>query len=357
MPQSGIVGPYRVVAPIAGRVHRAEHHRIGRAVALKRLGDPRTAGRDLAREGRLINTMSHENVVLVTDMVQDADGELFMVMELLPGTDLERLLRRQGPPPLHRAVPIALQICQGLEAVHRAGVVHGNIRPEHVCIWHDRVKLVGFGAAAPVGGGLAQGADVLALGQLLEALFVSRQGMPAALDQLVRGCLAPEPARRPSVAALVEQLEEARRATAAARAEMEPRASADRPTRPGRRIWLVLALLATLVAAGLVRISGSPGAMGAAVVNRPPAAGGSQTVRPRLARVVLRSEPAGATVFRRGDLAVSLGRTPLELWLPNPGDVVEFVFHRDGYTNASAAVVVRDETHVGIEMEPEHADR
>jgi len=356
VPRSGIVGQYRVVAPIAGRVHRAEHRRIGRAVALKWLGDPRTASRDLAREGQLVNTISHENVVLVTDMVQGADGELFMVMELLLGTDLRRLLRREGPPPLHRAVPIALQICRGLEAVHRAGVVHGNIGPEHVCLSRDRVKLVGFGAAAP-DGGLARSEDVLALGRVLEALFVSRQGMPAALDQLVRGCLAPEPARRPAVAALVEQLEEAKRATASARDKIE-RTVVSRPARPGQRIWLALvALLVTLAAAGLLLAGGSPGASEAAVSNRAPGARVSRPGRPWLARVVLRSDPAGATVFRSGDLAVSLGRTPLELWLPNPGDVVEFVFHRDGYSNASAAVVVRDETHVGVEMEPEHANR
>jgi serine/threonine protein kinase len=139
-PSSLFAGKYRLVEPIGaggvGTVWRAEHVLLHRAVAVKRIvlhrGDPMLVERFL-REARIAAAIRHPNVVDVIDFGQTDDGQPFMVMELLEG---ESLLERVAPgrPPLatDQIVDIASQALLGLEAVHRVGIVHLDLKPGNI---------------------------------------------------------------------------------------------------------------------------------------------------------------------------------------------------------------------------------
>ena len=76
------------------------------------------------------------------------DGRVFLVMELLEGVSLSELVER-GPMRIERALPIARQVCQALEAAHARGVIHRDLKPENVFICRKRdadfVKVLDFG--------------------------------------------------------------------------------------------------------------------------------------------------------------------------------------------------------------------
>src|SRR5688500_12389426 len=73
----------------------------------------------------------------------DDEGGVFMAMELLPGRDLAKLIRDEGPLPIGRVVRIARQIAGALEAVHAKGIVHRDLKPENVFLDdQDAVKIL-----------------------------------------------------------------------------------------------------------------------------------------------------------------------------------------------------------------------
>ncbi|MCC7000351.1 MAG: protein kinase [Deltaproteobacteria bacterium] len=154
-----VVGSYRLVSLLGeggmGLVYLAEHTRLGRKVALKMLR-PEMA-RDVAMvrrffaEARAVNKILHPNIVEVTDFVEDARGDNYIIMELLAGVSLDKVIA-QGVPPLSRSLPIAIQIASALGAVHDAGIVHRDLKPENVFLrertnQHDVVTLLDFGIA------------------------------------------------------------------------------------------------------------------------------------------------------------------------------------------------------------------
>ncbi|MBI5481327.1 MAG: protein kinase [Deltaproteobacteria bacterium] len=155
-----VLGSYRLLALIGrggmGRVYLAEHVKLGRKVALKLLKPEYAAKRDSVRrffqEARAVNTIRHRNIVDITDFVELPDSRTFIIMELLAGSNLGELVRREGPLPLHRSLGILLQVCDALEAAHREGIVHRDLKPDNVFILNtegerDAVKLLDFGVA------------------------------------------------------------------------------------------------------------------------------------------------------------------------------------------------------------------
>jgi serine/threonine-protein kinase len=91
--------------------------------------------------------ITHVNVVRVHDF-GEADGSRFLTMEYVPGTTLRELLDRKGGLDLTPALQIAKQMCRGLAAVHRAGIVHGDLKPQNVMVMGSGVvKLMDFGVA------------------------------------------------------------------------------------------------------------------------------------------------------------------------------------------------------------------
>ncbi len=154
------LGDYRIERMIGeggmGRVYLAEHMLLGRKVAIKKLRSEFSGNREAVRrffgEARAVNRIAHENIIEITDFVEDAEQGSYYIMELLDGRTLEACYETSGPFPLRRAVPIAIQIASALNAVHKAGIVHRDLKPENVFLTRrqdgtDLVKLLDFGVA------------------------------------------------------------------------------------------------------------------------------------------------------------------------------------------------------------------
>jgi hypothetical protein len=148
-----ILGPYEVLEVAGtggmGEVYKARDVRLRRIVALKVLSrdleeDPASRQR-LAREARAIAALNHPNICAIHD-VGEHEGHDFLVMEFLDGQTLEQRLAK-GPLPVEEALAVAMQIAGALEAAHRAGVVHRDVKPSNVMLTRGGVKLLDFGIA------------------------------------------------------------------------------------------------------------------------------------------------------------------------------------------------------------------
>lgn len=135
-----------------GQVFRGFHLRLECDVAVKVL-DPglqlRADSQErLLREGAVLASIRHENIVQVHHCATTDDGKVFVVMELLEGETLRQLCRRVGKLDALAVVKIGLQICRALERAHEAGVIHRDITPSNVMVLHDPaglVKVIDFG--------------------------------------------------------------------------------------------------------------------------------------------------------------------------------------------------------------------
>ena len=87
------------------------------------------------------------SVGLAIHGIEEADGQPFLVLELVPGEDLAERLKR-GPLPLDEALRIARQIAEALEEAHEKGIVHRDLKPANVKLTPDgKVKVLDFGLA------------------------------------------------------------------------------------------------------------------------------------------------------------------------------------------------------------------
>src|ERR1051325_5243426 len=154
-----IRGRYEILKKIGeggmGTVYLAEQVSVGRKVALKLLqgayaSDDEFIGR-FRREARLAASLNHRNIVTIYDFDQSDDETLFIAMEYLQGARLSDVIRRDGPLDVGRAVRLGLQIANGLDAAHRLGVIHRDIKPDNIMVIGDRgseeIKLMDFGIA------------------------------------------------------------------------------------------------------------------------------------------------------------------------------------------------------------------
>jgi YVTN family beta-propeller protein len=115
-----------------GAVYRAFDVRLGRPVALKLLVAGAAPER-LLRESQLAARLDHPNVIPIYEAGHQ-DGRLFIAMRYVAGGDLETLLRREGALPPARSVAIAAQIADALDAAHRRGLVHRDVKPSIVLL-------------------------------------------------------------------------------------------------------------------------------------------------------------------------------------------------------------------------------
>ena len=139
-----------------GTVWLATDERLHRPVAIKQLvlagastdGERLAARARLRSEARLTARVTHPGTVRIYDLVEEA-GEPWIVMEALPGRTLEAALRDQGPRSVGQVTGLGLWLLEVLEATHRAGVVHRDVKPSNVQLCGGvRVVLTDFGIAA-----------------------------------------------------------------------------------------------------------------------------------------------------------------------------------------------------------------
>src|SRR3990172_10021412 len=153
------LGPYDVVSPLGaggmGEVYRARDTKLGRNVAIKILppelvDDPGRLAR-FRREAHVLATLNHPRIASIYGF-EEAEGQPFLVMELVEGEDLSRRLSR-GRIPLDKAIEIARQTAEALEAAHEKGIVHRDLKPGNIVIREDgQVKVLDFGLAKAFAG-------------------------------------------------------------------------------------------------------------------------------------------------------------------------------------------------------------
>ena len=133
-------------------IYRGHDTRMDRVVAVKVLRevystDPKFVTR-FQREAKAASALQHPNIVQVYDYGQ-SDGNYFIVMELIEGTDLRRYLRSRGILAVDRAIIIAHDVALGLGAAHRRGIVHRDVKPQNILVGRDgSIKLTDFGIAS-----------------------------------------------------------------------------------------------------------------------------------------------------------------------------------------------------------------
>jgi serine/threonine-protein kinase len=156
-----VAGRYRVIGFIGaggmGAVYRAEHVHMRKAVALKVLhreflGVDEVVAR-FEREAIAAARIEHPNVVAASDFGKLDDGSFYLVLEFVDGTSLRSLLEKGGALPNLRTLSIVRQTLLALQAAHRAGVVHRDLKPDNVMLvtapnGSDRVKVLDFGIAS-----------------------------------------------------------------------------------------------------------------------------------------------------------------------------------------------------------------
>lgn len=146
------IGRYEILETLSedptGRVYKAVDPSRHRTVAIKVLRRELAADEQRAerfhREAGAVALIDHPNVVRILE--QDRDGDRwFFVMEYLPGSSLEAVLRRRRLS-LHEAFAVFAAACRGLEAAHRQGVTHRDLNPRNILVSDDleQVKLADF---------------------------------------------------------------------------------------------------------------------------------------------------------------------------------------------------------------------
>ena len=134
-----------------GNVYVAQDTKLDRRVALKIPRQDISASADrldmLRREARAAAALNHPNIVHIYS-VEEADGIVFLTMELVQGRTLGDLLKDGAPLALPRALAFAAQIAEGLASAHAAGILHRDLKPGNVMITDDdRAKILDFGVA------------------------------------------------------------------------------------------------------------------------------------------------------------------------------------------------------------------
>jgi serine/threonine protein kinase len=144
------IGRFRVLRTLGeggmGVVYAAHDDRLDRPIAIKMMRASDAMARErLLREARAAAKLSHANICRLYE-IGEADGELFIAMELLEGESLASRLVR-GPMTVTAAATISLSILDALSALHAAGLVHRDLKPSNIFLTPDGVKLLDFGLA------------------------------------------------------------------------------------------------------------------------------------------------------------------------------------------------------------------
>lgn len=159
-PDCVIRGKYKVLEKIGeggmATVYRAHHQLLDEPRALKVIRSDLARDEQFVRrfknEAIITRKLQHPNAVRVDDLDIAEDGRPFIAMELVEGEGLKSLILRVGPLSFSQVVEIALQVCEALEAAHKLGLIHRDIKPDNIVLVPRRdsnplVKILDFGIA------------------------------------------------------------------------------------------------------------------------------------------------------------------------------------------------------------------
>ncbi|MDQ1239386.1 MAG: eukaryotic-like serine/threonine-protein kinase [Thermodesulfobacteriota bacterium] len=154
------IGKYTITDVVAeggwSIVYKGFHSVLKLPVAIKMLKhniaiDPEMS-RKFENEAEIIAGLNHENIVRVYD-IEHMYRTIFIVMEYLDGVTLKHILENRLPMHIPEMLRVLVQICEGLGYAHAKGLVHQDVKPGNVFVHAgERVKIVDFGLASPVGG-------------------------------------------------------------------------------------------------------------------------------------------------------------------------------------------------------------
>jgi serine/threonine protein kinase len=138
-----------------GEVYRARHVRLPREVAIKvlkaELAADAAAVARFNQEAKSAAQISSERVAAVHDFGETSEGLVYLAMDYVPGVALRRILEEESPLSPARVATVVGQVADGLEAAHRLGIVHRDIKPDNIMVVRDgeewRCKVVDFGIA------------------------------------------------------------------------------------------------------------------------------------------------------------------------------------------------------------------
>jgi hypothetical protein len=132
-----------------GEVYRARDTRLDRTVALKvlpaSLTHHATSRERMEREARAASNLNHPHICVLHDIGEDR-GIVYLVMEYLEGESLAARLKR-GPLPIAEALGYAIQIAGSIDAAHRRGMIHRDLKPGNIMLTKTGAKLLDFGLA------------------------------------------------------------------------------------------------------------------------------------------------------------------------------------------------------------------
>jgi serine/threonine protein kinase len=138
-----------------GVVYKAKDLKLNRNVAIKFL--PRFISADEEERKRFENeaqaaaALNHSNIATIY-AIEESKDQIFIVMEYIDGIELKDKIKT-GAIPIEETINLAIQIAEGLEAAHKKGVVHRDIKSSNIMITNDgKVKIMDFGLAKIKGG-------------------------------------------------------------------------------------------------------------------------------------------------------------------------------------------------------------
>src|SRR5260370_2530254 len=148
------IAHYRIVRKLGaggmGLVYEAEDTKLGRRVALKFLKESAVhdagAIERFLREARSASALNHPGICTV-HAIEECDGRTFIAMELLEGESLDKVLVR-GTMPISHCVEVCIEIADALDAAHKKGIVHRDIKPGNIFLTsRGTTKILDFGLA------------------------------------------------------------------------------------------------------------------------------------------------------------------------------------------------------------------
>jgi predicted Ser/Thr protein kinase len=176
-----------------GIVWKAYDTVLRRYVALKLLSSHFRKTKEMQerflREARAAGAIQHPNIVTVYDL-GEAEGQLFIAMELVEGRDLSDIITLREPMALERKLDLVIEVLDGLHFAHQRGVIHRDVKPSNVRVVPDgRVKIMDFGIARLQSSEDSDAASIVGTPTYMAPEQITNGAITPATDVFSVGCL------------------------------------------------------------------------------------------------------------------------------------------------------------------------